>query len=107
MDTRAGQIPRCRVCLVQPLCNGHLELTGCGLILHSELEVCSVDTEKITNIQLADILLSNCWNLRFYFADSSCQQFTLQFVTSKQFFHNYVDPLQLHYWVKIFLAAIE
>ena len=56
MDTRAGQIPGCRVCLVQPHCNGHLELPSGGLILHPEPEVCSVDTGKITNIQLPGIL---------------------------------------------------
>ena len=56
MDTRAGQIPGCRVCLVQPPCNGHLELPSGGLILHPEPEVCSVDTGKITNIQLPGIL---------------------------------------------------
>ena len=59
MDTRSGQIPGCRVCLVQPPCNGHLELPSGGLILHlhtSEPEVCSVDTGKITNIQLPGML---------------------------------------------------
>ena len=56
MDTRAGQIPGCRFCLVQPPCNGHLELPSGGLILHPEPEVFSVDAGKITNIQLPGIL---------------------------------------------------
>ena len=56
MDTRAGQIPGCRVYLVQPPCNGHLELPSGSLILHPEPEVCSVDTGEIKNIQLPGIL---------------------------------------------------
>ena len=48
MDTRAGQIPGCRVCLVQPPCNCRPELSSNGLILHPEPGVCSVDTRKIT-----------------------------------------------------------
>ena len=56
MDTRAGQTPGCSLCLVQPPCNGHLELPSGGLILHPEPEVCSVDTGKITNFQLPWIL---------------------------------------------------
>ena len=53
-DTRA--ISGCRVCSVQPPCNSHLELLSGGLILHPEPEVCSIDTGKITKIQLPGIL---------------------------------------------------
>ena len=57
INTRAGQIPGCRVCLLQPPCNGgHLELNSGGLILRLEPEVCTVDTGTITKIQLPGIL---------------------------------------------------
>ena len=49
MDTRAGQIPGCRVCLVQPPCNGHLVLPSGGRILRPEPEMSSFDIRyKVT-----------------------------------------------------------
>ena len=65
MDTRAGQIPGCRVCYVQTPYNGHLELPSGDLIF----QVCSVDTRKITTIQLPG-------NLQEFF-DHIEKQFTL------------------------------
>ena len=57
MDTRSGPIPGCRVCLLQRPCNCQLGLTICGLTLHPEPEVCSVDIGKITHFILPGNLL--------------------------------------------------